>query len=200
MRPARGRILLVNDSRAERPPTLKFGEPIQPEAKRERIRLDINYDGALAGYLKRHGYEVKVFDAYEDDLCTQMRDPIRAAEYLAALIVNFNPDHVLFDLDYFGDHAYGYNMLCWLKEHGSDLFENHHINMLVGSRYFGRTEETSRDSIVNEFHFVSDCIDRFRMSGREIAARYFDAYVEQPDESSPTAAADETNENSKHCS
>ncbi|HSI15796.1 MAG TPA: hypothetical protein VK961_27360 [Chthoniobacter sp.] len=182
-RVATGKVLLVNDSRAERPQSLKFGAPIEPEEKRERLRLDINYDGALASFLQRNGYIVKVFDAYEDDLCTQMRDPVQAAEALGKLIAQFAPDDILFDLDYFGDHTYGYQMLCWLKNNRIELFEDksHPINMLVASRYFGRTELTSRESIANEFSFVMNCIDRFRMSAREIADRYFRVSVEQPD-------------------
>ena len=170
------RIVLVNDSRVKRRDArFERRVSIEPADLRENLRLELNYEARLAGLLISLGHQVRVFDSYEDDLCTQIKDPHRAAEKLAEIIDEFNASFVLLDLDYFKDHGFGYRMLEWLSSNRDDLKNSPGLRFFIGSRYFGSDPLTSREALIVKFDFIRGFIDRFSMSSRQIAEQFFGA-------------------------
>ena len=164
------RIILVNDSRVDRVDESQCsrGIAVEPRGRREQMRRELNMEDSLISYLERFDWQASLFDGYEDDLCVQIRDPVRAAEKLYQLIVAFEPDLIVFDLECFGQVMYGYRMLEWIDSFHQDYLETKGISVFVASRWFGSRAEISKAAIRARFPFVRDCIERFDGKSKEV--------------------------------
>ena len=113
-------ILICNDHRSRR-----IGTPAEhaeiltlSQPQREKLRIDVNEQAAFARALERHGYEVHIFDGYDEDLVTQLRDPQEGADYLWRLFENFHPEGILYDVQYWDIEDYGFQVLDLLLARG----------------------------------------------------------------------------------